>query len=75
MPMQEENPHIGKMIREVVLRKGIKVSWLAEQLNSHRNNIYKIYSRRWIDTDTLMRISCVLEHDFFEDLSGFYKRK
>lgn len=63
------------MIKEVVLRKGIKVSWLAEQLNSHRNNIYKIYSRRWIDTDTLMRISRILEHDFFEDLSAFYKRR
>lgn len=63
------------MIKEVVLRKGIRASWFAEQLNSHRNNVYKIYSRRWIDTDTLMRISCVLEHDFFEDLSIFYKRK
>ena len=73
--MQEENPHIGKLIKEVVKSKGIKVSWFAEQLNSHRNNIYKIYSRRWIDTDTLMRVSRVLEHDFFEDLSRIYKRK
>lgn len=75
MSMQEENPHIGQLIKEVVSRKGIKVSWLSEQLNSHRNNIYKIYSRSWIDTDTLMRISRILEHDFFEDLSAFYKRR
>ena len=73
--MQDDNPHIGNLIKNVVRRKGIKVSWLAEQLNSPRNNIYKIFSRRWIDTETLMRISRVLEHDFFEDLSKWYKRE
>ena len=73
--MQEENPHIGKLIQEYVSKKGIKVSWFAEQLSCHRNNIYKIYSRRWIDTETLMRISRVLDHDFFGDLSSYYEKK
>lgn len=73
--MQEENIHIGKYIKEYMSRKGIRVSWLAAQLNCHRNNIYLIFSRPWIDTDTLMKISQILQHNFFEDLSHWYKEK
>ena len=67
--------HIGSLIREQMTRKGIKVSWLAQQLGCHRNNIYLIFSRPWIDTNTLMKISQILQHNFFEDLSRWYKEK
>lgn len=70
--MSKDTPHIGQIIREVVIGKGIKVSWLATQLGCHRNNIYLIFSRSWIDTETLMRISYILEYDFFKELSGWY---
>ena len=70
--MQDSTPHIGKIIREVVVRKEVKISWLAKQLNCHRNNIYLIFSRSWIDTETLMRLCHVLQHDFFKDLSSCY---
>lgn len=73
--MPENTFHIGNLIKEQVTQKGIKVSWLAKQLNCHRNNVYLIFSRRWIDTDTLMKISCILHHDFFADLSAWYKQK
>ena len=72
--MQEEEQHIGHRIKEVANRKGIKTSWLAVQLGCHRNNVYLIFSRSWIDTETLMKISQILEHDFFVDLSGWYKK-
>ncbi len=70
--MQGDSPHIGKLIRYVVVSKDLKISWLAKQLNCHRNNIYLIFSRSWIDTETLMRLCRVLQHDFFKDLSSFY---
>ena len=71
--MPENTFHIGNLIKEQVTQKGIKVSWLAEQLNCHRNNVYLIFSRRWIDTDTLMKLSRILNHDFFADLSARYR--
>ena len=71
--MQNGLPHIGGLIRELVTRKGVNVSWLARQLGCTRNNVYLIFSRSWIDTETLMKISKILEHDFFADLSGFYQ--
>ena len=73
--MHNSEYHIGEIIKQEVTRKGIKVSWLAEQLNCHRNNVYLIFSRRWIDTDTLMKLSCILNHDFYADLSARYKQK
>lgn len=73
--MQEGTQHIGKHIKEYMTQNGIKISWLAQQLGCHRNNIYLIFSRPWIDTDTLMKISQILQHDFFEDLSRWYKQK
>ena len=71
--MCDETPHIGHIIRQVVTKKGIKVPWIAQQLGCHRNNVYLIFSRRWIDTDTLMKLSRILNHDFFADLSARYR--
>ena len=70
--MAENTVHIGNLIKEQVTQKGIKVSWLAKRLSCHRNNVYLIFSRRWIDTDTLMKLSRILNHDFFADLSALY---
>lgn len=69
--------HVGKLIKEVFDRqpKGCTASWLASRLNCDRRNIYNIFSRAYIDTDTLMRISIVLDHDFFHDLSESMKRE
>ena len=66
--------HIGRHIQEVVAQKGVKVPWLAQQLGCHRNNVYLIFSRQWIDTGTLMKLSCILGYDFFAVLSGWYKK-
>jgi hypothetical protein len=71
--MSDETPHIGHIIRQVVTKKGIKVPWVAQQLGCHRNNVYLIFSRRWIDTDTLLKLAEILDHDFFADLSKLYR--
>ncbi len=65
--------HIGRHIQEVVAQKGIRVQWIAQQLGCHRNNVYLIFSRPWIDTGTLMKLSIILQYDFFAELSGLYK--
>ena len=57
--------HIGKLIREQVEKQDKTVVWLAEQLACSRTNIYKIYERSSIDTGLLLRISLILNYDFF----------
>ena len=68
-----EEPHIGKLIKRHVNNKGIRIGWLAEKMGCHRNNVYKIFERPWIDTQTLMKISLILEYDFFSELSKSYE--
>lgn len=71
----DKEVHIGELIKRQVESNGIRVSWLAQQLGCHRNNVYVIYNRSWIDTKTLMSICKILHHDFFADLSKQYQEE
>ncbi len=44
-------------------------------LRVNRNNVYLIFSRQWIDTNTLMKLAQILGHDFFADLSRSYREQ
>ena len=57
--------HIGKLIKEQVEKQGKTVVWFAEQLSCSRTNIYKIYEKPSLDTSLLMRISAILQYNFF----------
>lgn len=61
--------HLGEMLRSFVRASGHTGAWLAGKLHCDRTNIYKIFRRQSIDTDLLLRISVILRHDFFKDLS------
>ena len=63
--MEEKPLHIGSVIRETMKEQGRSASWLAKQLHCTRENVYRIYAREWIQTDMLLRISLVLEVNFF----------
>ena len=67
-----EEIHMGKLIKMHLKQKGIKMQWLCEQMHCHRNTMYGILERSWIDSYTLMRISIILNHDFFAELSAYY---
>lgn len=57
--------HIGKMIRKTLDEQGRKITWFAEQLNCDRTNIYKILQKQHLDAELLLRISKILNFDFF----------
>lgn len=61
--------HIGKLIKEELERQERTVSWFARKLYCDRSNVYKLFKRPTIDTELLLRISIILNHDFF----GEYK--
>ena len=66
-----EEPHIGKLIKEELARQGRSITWLARQLGYSRQNAYKIFSRKWIYTDLLLKISDLLDYDFFQCYSDY----
>lgn len=61
---------IGKLISDELIRQERTPAWLASKLGCDRTNAYKILKRSSIDTALLARISMVLKHDFFLDLSA-----
>lgn len=61
--------HIGHRVQEVLREQERSATWFAEKLCYTRSNVYKIFDRSSIDTFLLQRISQVLNHNFFADLS------
>ncbi len=57
--------HIGKMIHERLQQQGRTVTWLSKQLNITRAACYRIFSSYSIDTMMLLRISRLLNCNFF----------
>lgn len=61
--------HIGKLIKQQMDEQGRRAVWLAKQLNCDRSNIYKIYRCKTIDANRLLKISQILQYDFFQHYS------
>ncbi len=61
--------HIGQRIKEVMKTKHVTAVSVARELDCERTNLYNIFERQDINTYLLKRISTVLKHDFFKELS------
>ena len=57
--------HIGQLIRQELRRQERSVAWFARQLSCDRSNIYRIFQKESIDTYLLVRISIILQYNFF----------
>ena len=56
--------HIGKLIEKELRRQERSVTWFANKLCYERTNVYSIFKRQSIDTELLVRISRILNHNF-----------
>lgn len=57
--------HIGNLIQGELNFQRRSASWLAKQLVCDRTNVYKILKKKSLDTHLLLRISRILDKDFF----------
>jgi plasmid maintenance system antidote protein VapI len=71
--MQENEIHIGNLIRNHLKEDGRSASWLASKIHCKRDNIYKIFNKPSIDTAQLLRISFVMKINYFSYLSEYYQ--
>ena len=65
--MNYKDIHIGSRIQTVMKEQGRNVTWFAKQICFERSNVYKMFKRKSIDTDLLIKISEVLGHDFLSE--------
>ncbi len=62
----DTNLKIGKIIRSKLKESKHTVVWFAGQLECSRTNVYKIFAKHSINTDELLKISDILDFDFFK---------
>ena len=65
--------HTGQLIEKKLHEQGRSVTWFAMQLCCTRPKVYKIFRKENIDVYLLWRISCILQYNFFLDLSNAIK--
>lgn len=64
--------HMGNLIKAELAKQERTISWFARKLYCDRSNVYDIFRRKSIDTELLLRISIILNHDFFQYYSRLY---
>ncbi len=57
---------IGHKIKEVFEHQNMKLTDFADELGTVRQNVYRIFKKRHLDTGLLLKISQVLNHNFFQ---------
>lgn len=57
---------IGQKIKEIFDKRQIKLTDFADELGTVRQNVYRIFKKRHLDTGLLLKISQVLNHNFFQ---------
>lgn len=57
---------IGQKIKEVFENRNMKLSEFADELGTVRQNVYRIFKKRHVDTGLLLKISQVLGYNFFQ---------
>lgn len=64
--------HIGKKV-EAVFKGGkprLSITAFAGEIGRSRKNVYELFKQPTIDTGLLRKISKVLNHDFFQYMTG-----
>ena len=67
--MERWEIHIGTMLKQELRAQGRSVAWLSRTICLERCSIYKLFERENIDVKLLARLSILLNHDFFADIS------
>jgi hypothetical protein len=61
--------HVGKRIKDVLDEQGRSASWLASKIPCERTNMYDIFKRKDVSVELLYKVSLILGHDVFLELS------
>ena len=67
--------HIGKIISKTLAERGMNKSEFARRINKTRQNVDDILLRESLDTNLMLSVSNVLEHDLFQYYAGQLKFK
>ncbi|MDR0894163.1 MAG: type IV pilin protein [Prevotellaceae bacterium] len=58
--------NIGKLIKEELKNQRRTVKWFAKELDCKRANVHKLFNKKSIDSQLLLRICIILQRTFFD---------
>lgn len=58
--------HIGQLIRKKLDENGQSASWLAKKIHCDRSSFNRMLHKDHIDTKLLLRISTIMNFNFFD---------
>jgi transcriptional regulator with XRE-family HTH domain len=64
--------HIGRIIKEIALQKGISSKKIADIINRDHHNADKIFKMNDMDTEDIIRISYLLKYNILELIAKNY---
>ncbi|MDR2292597.1 MAG: XRE family transcriptional regulator [Prevotellaceae bacterium] len=67
--------HIGQLICSKLKENGRSISWLAKKVYCDRSNLRKMLKNNHVYCELLLRISIVLDYDFFAHYSSLIHNK
>ena len=70
--MADRKFQIGKLVQERLNYEERSVSWLARKIGCDRSNIYRIFEREHLDCELLLKLSIVLNFNFFDVYTKAY---
>lgn len=56
--------HIGEEIKKILRQRKISIKNFADAIHYSRQNVYHLFGRQAIESDTLAKISVILNYDF-----------
>ena len=65
-PNAETKIQIGKHIKQQFLQSKLSIEEFANSIGCNRDNVYDIFRRDNINTNQLLKIGKILNHDFFK---------
>lgn len=66
MPEVMRNIEIGPIIKQVFEQRNMRLNEFASELGTVRQNVYRIFKKTHVDTGLLIKVSEVLDHNFFQ---------
>jgi len=61
----------GQLVREVFKSTGLSVTELGKRVGTTRQNIYRIFDRKSIDSALLFRLGKAMSYDFYKHFSDY----
>jgi len=62
-----KNIHIGKIIKQKLEDSPMNITEFAKKIHLDRTTVYDIFERKSIDTELLIKISQILNYDFYNE--------